>query len=79
MENLTDRQLLCEYAGNHSEAAFAELVRRYVDLVYSSALRLTGDAHGAKDALRGLIWGQLLTINKCNMVGASSGLHWAWA
>jgi len=37
------------YAETCSETAFAGLVRRHVDLVYSSALRLVGDAHFAKD------------------------------
>src|SRR5271170_6272645 len=45
-----DVQLLRRYAAEHSEDAFAELIRRHVDLVYSAALRLvTGDAHGAQD------------------------------
>jgi RNA polymerase sigma factor (sigma-70 family) len=45
-----DAPLLRRYATEHSEAAFAELVRRHVDLVYSAALRLAGgDAQGAQD------------------------------
>jgi RNA polymerase sigma factor (sigma-70 family) len=44
------RALLLDYARNGSEAAFSELVRRYVDLVYSTALRRVGsDAHLAQD------------------------------
>lgn len=38
MNQLTDHQLLREYAARWSESAFAELVRRRVDLVYSVAL-----------------------------------------
>jgi RNA polymerase sigma factor (sigma-70 family) len=45
-----DALLLRRYATERSEAAFAELVRRHVDLVYSAALRqVHGDAHGAQD------------------------------
>lgn len=47
---LTDAELLRRYAEEKSEAAFAELVSRYVDLVYSAAQRLVGgDAHRAGD------------------------------
>ena len=48
---MTDsQQLLAEYARNGSDAAFRELVIRYVDLVYSTALRLVGgDTHRAED------------------------------
>ena len=53
MKDLTDQQLLREYAGQRSEAAFAELVRRYVDLVYSAARRMVCDAHLAEDVTQG--------------------------
>ena len=45
-----DSELLGRYAGTRSEDAFAELVRRHVNLVYSAALRqVNGDAHLAQD------------------------------
>ena len=45
-----DLELLRRYAEDRSDEAFAELVKRYVDLVYSAALRkLNGDTHLAKD------------------------------
>lgn len=45
-----DAELLHRYATEQSEAAFAELIRRHVDLVYSAALRLVnGDTHRAQD------------------------------
>jgi RNA polymerase sigma factor (sigma-70 family) len=48
---MTDSQrLLADYAANGSERAFQELVARYVDLVFSTAIRLVdGDTHRAKD------------------------------
>ncbi|HWA24931.1 MAG TPA: TonB family protein [Lacunisphaera sp.] len=46
-----DATLLQAYAHQRSEADFAELVRRHVDLVYGVALReLNGDVHLAQDA-----------------------------
>jgi FtsX-like permease family/Sigma-70 region 2 len=45
----TDQQLLDAYTGRRSEAAFAELVRRHVDLVYSAARRMVRDPDMAKD------------------------------
>lgn len=48
---MDDSPLLREYATNRSEAAFAELVRRHLDFVYSAALRqANGDTHLAEDA-----------------------------
>ena len=45
-----DAELLSRYADERSEAAFAELTRRHVDLVYSAALRLlNGDVHSTQD------------------------------
>ena len=41
--------LVRSFAGDHSEAAFAELVRRHVNLVYSIAHRCTGGAADAED------------------------------
>ena len=46
-----DNELLRRYAETKSEEAFAELVRRHIDLVYSAVLRpLNGDVHLAQDA-----------------------------
>lgn len=48
---MTDSQsLLADYVRTGSDRAFRDLVTRYVDLVYSTALRLVnGDAHRAED------------------------------
>jgi RNA polymerase sigma factor (sigma-70 family) len=44
-----DMALVREYAAHQSEPAFATLVARYLNLVYSSALRQVGDAHLAAE------------------------------
>ena len=49
MNDQTDQQLLRDYSERQSDAAFAALVHRYVDLVHSSAFRMVNDTHAAKD------------------------------
>jgi RNA polymerase sigma factor (sigma-70 family) len=50
LETMNDYELLRSYAETGSESDFTELVQRYVDLVYSAALRqVGGDAALAQD------------------------------
>jgi RNA polymerase sigma factor (sigma-70 family) len=49
MHERTDQELLREYAGQDSEPAFAALVTRHVNLVYSAAVRKTGSPHAAEE------------------------------
>jgi RNA polymerase sigma factor (sigma-70 family) len=54
VNSLTDQQLLRDYAERQSETAFAELVCRHVDIVYSAALRMVCDTHLAQDVTQGV-------------------------
>jgi RNA polymerase sigma factor (sigma-70 family) len=49
MPELDDQELLAEFARTESETAFATLVARHVNLVYSAAWRFTGNAHHAEE------------------------------
>jgi len=49
MNGLTDQELLRDYTERRSEVAFAEIVRRHLDFVYSAALRMLRDTHLAED------------------------------
>jgi len=56
LDMTSDGELLRRYAESDSEDAFAELVRRHLDLVYSAALRqVNGDAPPAQ----GVAWQRL--------------------
>jgi RNA polymerase sigma factor (sigma-70 family) len=46
---MEDRELLREFTRSRSEEAFAELVARYLGLVYTTGLRVVGEAQMAQD------------------------------
>jgi RNA polymerase sigma factor (sigma-70 family) len=49
MQPTDDSALLRQYAENHSDEAFAALVTRHINLVYSVALRHVGNPHQAQE------------------------------
>ena len=49
MDDQTDSQLLDAWVEARAERAFAELVRRHLDFVFSAAWRMVGDSHLAQD------------------------------
>jgi RNA polymerase sigma factor (sigma-70 family) len=69
---MTDRQLLDEYAASKSESAFAELVRRHADWVYSAARRLVRDPHLADDVTQAVF---LLLAQRANKLGSGVSLN----
>jgi RNA polymerase sigma factor (sigma-70 family) len=66
MPELDDHDLLADFARSGSEAAFAALVARHVNLVYSAALRFTGNPHHAEEIT------QAVFINLARKAGALS-------
>ena len=54
MNALPDSQLLRNFAAHRDQAAFSELVRRHIDLVYSAAIRMVCDSHLAEDVTQGV-------------------------
>jgi len=49
MKERSDKDLLRAYAKEGSDSAFAEIVGRYTDLVYSAAWRQVGSSDLARD------------------------------
>src|SRR5262245_20109859 len=49
MRTMDDRELLREFAESRSETAFAEMVRRHLNWVYSAAWRQVNDAQLAEE------------------------------
>ncbi|HZM01800.1 MAG TPA: sigma-70 family RNA polymerase sigma factor [Candidatus Saccharimonadales bacterium] len=49
MPDVNDMALVRQYTDHNSETAFAELVRRHINLVYSVAWRYAGNSHDAQD------------------------------
>ena len=46
----TDRELLADYVSNKSPEVFAEIIKRYTQLVFAVCFRILKDAHLAEDA-----------------------------
>jgi RNA polymerase sigma factor (sigma-70 family) len=63
--HVSDFDLLREYLDEHSHDAFARIVGRYVDLIYSSAKRQLKDGHLAQDVTQQVF---LVLIAKSNSI-----------
>ena len=64
-----DMALVREYAASRSEHAFAQLVTRHLDLVYSAALRRVGDVHLAEEIAQAVF---VILARKAAALGAGT-------
>ena len=71
MSNAPDTELLEQFARNQSEAAFAELVKRYIGLVYCVAFRKTGNPQHAEDITQAVF---IILARKAASLGAKTVL-----
>ena len=72
-----DKELIRQYAAERSETAFAELVRRHLNMVYGAALRqVNGDAHLAQDVAQTVF--SSLAARAATLQGARSIAGWLY-
>jgi uncharacterized protein (TIGR03435 family) len=69
MDAREDMALLREYAVHRSEAAFATVVSRYVNLVYSAALRQVRDPHLAQEVTQAVF---IILARKAGKLGSGT-------
>ena len=67
MHELDDKELLRQFTEENSEAAFAALVTRHVDKVYSVALRHTRNVHAAEEITQAVF---VILAKKSGRLGA---------
>ncbi len=72
--DVSDMELVREYATRDSEQAFAALVKRHVDLVYSAALRQVRDPHLAEEITQAVF---IVLAQKAKSLGRGTILS-AW-
>ncbi len=78
MHDATDMDLLRQHAEGNSDAAFATLVSRNVNLVYSAALRKTGNPQAAEDNRDGWKSSSVFLSVGVLLGRQDAGLHGRW-
>src|SRR5580698_9327099 len=71
MSDSPDAELLEQFARNQSEGAFAELVERYIGLVYSTAFRKTGNPQQAEEITQAVF---IILARKAGSLGSKTVL-----
>ena len=69
MAEANDMDLVREFASQNSETAFAELVRRHINLVYSVALRFTSNTNDAQDVTQAVF---IILARKASSLGGKT-------
>jgi RNA polymerase sigma factor (sigma-70 family) len=69
MDEPDDISLLREFAAKESEAAFAALVSRHINLVHSVALRSTGSSHAAQEISQAVF---IILARKAKLFGSKT-------
>ncbi len=81
MGQTNDRQLLDDYVSGNSQEAFATIVQRHMDLVYSVALRRVGEpdkAHEVTATLKLMAWLKLKTAVIAGAASLLAAAPWVW-
>jgi len=68
-KNLTDKKLVRSFVESQNEGAFNEIVRRYADKIYRTALRITRNPITAEDVLQEVF---IILMEKMNTFHAES-------
>jgi RNA polymerase sigma factor (sigma-70 family) len=71
MSDLSDFELLEQFARNKSEAAFAAVVERHIGLVYSTAFRKTGNPQQSEDITQAVF---IILARKADSLGSKTVL-----
>jgi uncharacterized protein (TIGR03435 family) len=69
MREMKDIELLAQYARHDSEEAFATVVERHINLVYSTALRHAGNAHAAEEITQAVF---IILARKAKSLGSKT-------